>query len=298
MAIKFATKLPGQVPASLPVYRLASPQAGTSQVATMSQRFGLTGKMRDFLSSDEWTSYQEGRFRVSVHRKSGALRYVNRDKFGVEPKNDFKLSDKESERVAKEFLERSKVHPTKQLQLHKVTHLRSAVSDIKGKDKVERVLDAGVIYRRVVDETPVEGPGGFAMVHVDPEKDVIGMRSVWRPTSQREARVKIMPVDQAVEAFEKLLSGVKGDVTVRRASFGYFEQSESDKQSYLEPAYVFLYVVQNGEVAHKSIEVIAAGEQTFAKLKGRKRFGPGEQTKRDPSSNGDHGGNNGKGDDT
>ena len=290
MAIKYAAKLPSQVPASLPVYRLASPQAGSSQVATMSQRFGLTGKMRDFLTSEDWTSYQEGRFRVSVHRKSGALRYVNRDKFDVEPKNDFKLSDRESEKVAKEFLERTKVHPTKQLQLHKVTHLRSGVSDIKGKDKVERLLDAGVIYRRIVDETPVEGPGGFAMVHVDPEKDVIGMRSVWRSTSQREAKVRIIPVGQAVEAFEKLISDVRGDVTVRTANFGYFEQSESDKQSYLEPAYVFIYVVQNGEVAHKSIEVIAAAEQTFAKLKGRKRFGPGEQKKRDASSNGNQGG--------
>jgi hypothetical protein len=38
--------------------------------------------------------------------------------------------------------------------------------------------------------------------------------------------------------------------------------------------------VQNGEVAQKSIEVIAAGQQTFAKLKGRKRFDAGEQKKR------------------
>lgn len=297
MAIKYAAKLPSPVPTSLAVYRLASPQSGTSQVATMSQRFGLTGKMRDFITSEDWTSYQEGRFRVSVHRKSGSLRYMNRDKYGVEPKNEFKLSDKESERIAKEFLQRTKIHSDKQLKLHKVTHLRSGVSDVKGNDKVEKVLDAGVIYRRLVDDTPVEGPGGFAMVHVDPEKEVIGMRNVWRPTLQRETKVKIIPVDQAVETFEKLISHVRGDVTVRTASFGYFEQSESDKQGYLEPAYVFIYVVQNGEFAHKSIEVIAAGDRTFAKLKGRKRFGPGEQKKRD-SSNGNQGGNNGRGHDT
>jgi hypothetical protein len=287
MAIKYATKLPTQVPASLSVYRLASPESRTNQVATMSQRFGLTGKMRDFITSDDWTSYQEGRFRVSVHRKSGALRYINRDKFGIEPRNEFKLSDTESERLAKEFLDRTKVHPAKDLRLHKVTHLRSGVSDIEGKDKVEKLLDAGVIYRRHVDDTPVEGPGGFAMVHVDPEREVIGMRSVWRPTSQREAKVKIIPVDQAVATFERLISDVRGDVTVTTANFGYFEQSESDKQSYLEPAYVFVYVVQNAEVAHKSIEVIAGGQQTFAKLKGKKRFGPGEQKKREPF-NGNH----------
>jgi len=75
-------------------------------------------------------------------------------------------------------------------------------------------------------------------------------------------------------------------VTVTAANFGYFEQHEMDRQTYLEPAYVFIYVVQDGEVAHKSVEVIAAGDKTFAKLKGKKRFGPGVQKKRDPSKDG------------
>lgn len=79
------------------------------------------------------------------------------------------------------------------------------------------------------------------------------------------------------------IAEAEGDLTVRTANFGYFEQGELDRQSYLEPAYVFIYIVQHGEVAHKSIEVIAAGRQTFAKLKGRKRFDAGEQKKREPA---------------
>lgn len=286
MAIRYSAKLPSQLPSSLTVYRLAPPQSTTSQVAAMSQRFGLSGKMREFITSDDWTSYHEGRFRVSVHRNSGALRYINRDKYGIEPENDFKLSPKETERIAQEFLGRTQIYPAKQSRLHKITHLRSGVSDIKGKERTERLIDAGVIYRRLVDETPVEGPGGYAMVNVDPDGEVVGMRSVWRQTLKREAKVKIIPVGQALETFEKLVSKVEGELTVTTANFGYFEQSEVDRQSYLEPAYVFIYVVQNGEVAHKSIEVIAAGQQTFAKLKGRKRFDAGEQKKREPSKAG------------
>jgi len=280
MAINYAAKLPSQVPPSLTVYRLAPPQSTTSQVAAMSQRFGLSGKMREFIMSEDWTSYHEGRFRVSVHRKSGALRYINRDKYGIEPESDFKLSPKETKRIAQEFLGRIKIYPAKQAHLHKITHLRSGVSDIKGKKRTERLIDAGVIYRRLVDETPVEGPGGYAMVNIDSEGEVVGMRSVWRQTFRREAKVKILPVSQALETFERLVSKVEGELTVTTANFGYFEQSDFDRQSYLEPAYVFIYVVQNGEVAHKSIEVIAAGQQTFAKLKGRKRFDAGEQKKR------------------
>lgn len=248
----------------------------------MSQRFGLSGKMREFITSEDWTSYHEGRFRVSVHRNSGALRYINRDKYAMEPESDFKLSPKETERIAQEFLGRTKLYPAQQSRLHKITHLRSAVSDTKGKERTERLIDAGVIYRRLVDETPVDGPGGYAMVNVDPEGEVAGLRSVWRQTLQSEAKVKIIPVSQALEAFEKLVSKVEGELTVTTANFGYFEQGEVDRQSYLEPAYVFIYVVQNGEVAHKSVEVIAAGQQTFAKLKGKKRFDAGEQKKRGP----------------
>ena len=283
MAIRYEAKLPSHVPPSLRVYRLAPPQSMTSQVATLSQRFGLSGKLREFIMSEDWTSYQEGRFRVSVHRKSGALRYINRDKYGIEAQSDFKLSPKETKRIAQEFLERTKIYPAKHARLHKITHLRSGVSDIKGKKRTERLIDAGVIYRRLVDETPVEGPGGYAMVNIDPEGEVVGMRSVWRQALGREAKVKIIPVGRALETFERLVSKVEGELTVTTANFGYFEQSELDRQSHLEPAYVFIYVVQNGEVAHKSIEVVAAGQQTFARLKGKKRFDAGEQKKREPS---------------
>jgi hypothetical protein len=121
------------------------------------------------------------------------------------------------------------------------------------------------------------------MVNIDPEGEVVGFRSIWRQTLRREAKVKIIPVGQAVEAFEKLVSTVEGELTVTAANFGYFEQGELDKQLYLEPAYVFIYTVQNGEVAHKSIEVIAAGQKVFAKLQGKKRFDPGKQEERKPA---------------
>jgi hypothetical protein len=84
MAIKYATKLPSQVPSSIVVYRLAPPLSSTNHVAALSQRFGLRGNLREFIMSEDWTSYHEGRYRVSVHRKSGALRYINRDKYGIE----------------------------------------------------------------------------------------------------------------------------------------------------------------------------------------------------------------------
>jgi len=254
-----------------------------TQAAAMSQRFGLSGKMREFTISDDWTGYQEGRIRISVHRNSGALRYINIDKYGMEREKEFRLSEQESEQISRDFLGRTRMYSDKLMRLHKITYLRSGSSDLEGKEKTEKLIDAGVIYRRFVDETPVEGPGGYTMVNIDPEGEVVGFRSIWRQTLRREAKVKIIPVGQVVEAFEKLVSNVEGDLTVTAANFGYFEQGELDRQLYLEPAYVFIYTVQNGEVAHKSIEVIAAGQRVFAKLQGKKRFDPGKQEERKPA---------------
>ena len=47
--------------------------------------------------------------------------------------------------------------------------------------KIERLIDAGVIYRRRVDDIPVDGPGGYVMVNIDPGGEVIGLRSVLAP---------------------------------------------------------------------------------------------------------------------
>lgn len=283
MSLKYKAKLPTKIPNSLPVYKLAPPVSTTGYVATLSKRLGLAGSMRDFVLSGDWTSYREGRYSVSVNRRSGALRYVHRDKYGMEVDEEFKLSAKQSERVAGGFLAETKIIPLKQASLYRITHLRSGTAEASGKQRTEKLLDAGVIYRRFVDETPVEGPGGFVMVNIDPAGEVVGLESIWRPISGQEARVKIIPASEAIEIFERRVSNVLGDTIVTSASFGYFEQGEMERQTYLEPAYVFIYVVRNGSVSHKSIEVIAAGETAYARLKGRKRFGSGEQAKREPT---------------
>jgi hypothetical protein len=280
MNIKYEAKLPNEVPSLISVYKLAPPRSTRSHLTAISRRFGLTGKRREFITSEDWNSYNEGRFRVSVHRNSGALRYINLDKYGIETEKEFKLSKKDSDQIAQKFLRSAKMLPEKQSSLLKITHLRSGSADIKSNDQTERLLDAGVIYRRLVDDIPVDGPGGYAMVNIDPEGEVVGLRSVWRETAGREAKVKIVPPAKAQEYFEKSLSNLIGEVTVTTANFGYFEQNEMDRQKYLEPAYIFIYVVQNGDISHKSVEVIPAGQQTFAQLKGKKRFGRGEQKPR------------------
>ncbi len=121
------------------------------------------------------------------------------------------------------------------------------------------------------------GPGGIAMVNIGADAKVTGLSCLWRKAGKRVAKVKILPSARVIEAFEKAAAQFKGNTTVIQAEFGYFEQGPLDRQTTLEPAYALVYVVRNGDVAHKSAFVVNAGERAFSKLVGNKRFAKGDQ---------------------
>jgi hypothetical protein len=280
MSIQFKAELSGKVPGSLNVYRLAPPKVLPRAVAGVAKLLGLSGKAPDYRLSEDWISYLEGRHLVSVHRVSGAVRFRHRDKYGVETDQAYDLDPREATRIALAFLKRTGVVPLKEAIFHRVTHLRSGTGDVQSGRREEKLLDAGVIYRRTVDGIEVNGPGGFAMVNISPEKEVVGLSSVWRPLGKRAAKVKLISPERALATIRELARGLYGDTIVTKASLGYFELGELDRQVYLQPAYCFVYEVRNGDVVHKSIEVIPAGEKTFARLIGGKRFPSDPQPRR------------------
>ena len=53
MSIQFKAELQTKVPESLPVYRLAPPQASLRTVARAAHRLGLTGKSPDYSLSED-----------------------------------------------------------------------------------------------------------------------------------------------------------------------------------------------------------------------------------------------------
>jgi hypothetical protein len=232
------------------------------------------------VTTPESLRYNEGRYALEVRRASGALTMRHVDKDAMDHDKAFDLTDRRCDAIARRFLQRAKLFPMKSAKLLRVTHLRAAEASRAERKVTERVIDAGVIYGRVVDGLPVIGPGGTAMVNIGPDADVVGLRSVWRPLGRRVGRVRIKPPREAIEAFEKMASRFKGETTVVKAQFGYFELGPLDGQRALEPAYALVYVVRYGEVAHKSAFVMHAGDKTFGQLMGKKRFAKGPQRTR------------------
>lgn len=278
MGLEFRTTFAKEIPQALPVFRLHRP-AGFPMSAAMlgkvAEQMGLTGRPADVCISEDWTTYREGHHDLAVHSRSGALRYRHRERYARQGEKPFTLSDRQAEAAAEKLLERVGLARRDERQPAGMTHLRTAGASLAGeqrKREPEVLLDAGVVFRRTVQKVIVDGPGGLAMIHIDPEGEVSGFHIIWRPVAEPVDEVKVLPPDHAQAAMKEIAARVHGDVVVTKATFGYFEQGPSDVQEYLQPAYSMIYVVRDGEVEYKSAEVVAAADRVFEPLRGEKRF--------------------------
>jgi hypothetical protein len=281
MPVKFKARLPRDVPAAAAVYELPSVAMSAASLRATAKSLGLAGTGGDVVTATDRMAYNEGRHSLTVQRLSGAVAFQHRDKYGREPTKPFQLTNRRADAAGRQFLTRTKIVPIASARLARVTHMNSAVGDVKTGEVRQQVIDAGVVYRRVIDELVVDGPGGFALVVLDPDAEVIGLRSIWRPNGRRLGKVKLKKPEQAVRELEEHASKLRGDVVVTKASLCYFELGPLDRQKVIEPAYAFVYVVQDGEVAMKSAFVTHAGDKTFGRLIGKKRFAAAQAPRRE-----------------
>lgn len=293
MALDFRERFPDDVASSLPVYGLQEPGPPTAAIENltgMAHQFGLQGTAHETAVSGEWTIHREGLAELAVHELSGALFYRKRGRYGYVPEQPYDIDDASAERAANQFLgqvgllreERSGAETGEDSAVLGVTHLRLAGGSVEGGQTTEQVLDSGVVYGRVVDGLPVEGPGGEMMVNVDAKAEVFALKRVWRPIAKKEAEVRVLPPERAYDAMEKIAKRLKGDVVVTKARFGYFEHGYTERQAYLQPAYSMVYVVTDGEVSFKSAEVVHAGDKEFEALHREKKHPGKRQPKRKP----------------
>lgn len=273
MALKFQEELPREIPSSLPVYQLQRPTATRAALSAIAKRIAPSENGNgEFTDAGEWLAYRQGLHEFEVHKRSGALGFRHLERYGVELEEPFEVRDAEAVRIAQRLIEQARLVPMKEARMERVTHLHGALARVDdGGQPEEKILDAGVLFRRIVNDVPVTGPGGAVMVHVGPEKEIVGVKRIWRALGRQVEKVKIRPPEFAVQRLEKLAGRFEGNVVVTKAEFGYFEQGPLDGQTTLQPAYAFVYEVE-GPFTHKSAEVVPAGEKSFGALRGKKRF--------------------------
>jgi hypothetical protein len=273
MALKFQHELPREIPSSLPVYQLQRPNATRAQLTEIAKRIARSENgEQEFKDAGNWLAYRDGLYEFEVNKRSGALGFRHLERYGVELETPFELRDNQAVKIAERLIEQARLVPMREARMERVTHLHAAIAPMDdGGRPEEKILDAGVLFRRTINGVPVTGPGGALMVHVGPEGEVVGARRIWRGLGKQAGKVKIRPPEFAIQRLERLARGVEGDVVVTKAEFGYFEQGPLDGQTTLQPAYAFVYEV-TGDFISKSAEVVPAGEKSFGALKGKKRF--------------------------
>lgn len=247
------------------VHELGAPRVTRLSVIAMLARLAQTARLPD-LGWDRslgWLTAGDERVRVAMNTRSGGLRYGLRPL--AELQGDVTTSESRLEEIARAFLDRFG-RPAEPLALERITHLHAQTSTVAGEVSEVATLDAGLIFRRTVDDLPVIGPGGFAMVRIGSDEEVVGGRQVWRPIAERGPMHDLRRPEQAVELLRQRLesAGVEGEVRVRKAFFGYEEHGIEEPQRRLEPAYAFRIEVPGEEADHKAVIVISALEPAVA----------------------------------
>jgi hypothetical protein len=285
MSLQFQARLADDLPSSVPVYRLQDQDrpAGEERLARLARHLGVDQFLHETRTSEDWTINEAGAWELGVHAVSGAVIARHRKNYLRDFGSAFDLDDETATRLAVSFLEGSELLPVEELQPRAVTHLRTSGGDTDSKSGAERLLDAGVVVGRRLRDVLVDGPGGFSLVNIDPDGEVVGLRSVCRPVAEPVGEVDVREPDAALRSLDEIASRVRGDMVVTKATFGYFEQGILDSQQYLQPAYMFIYAVHDKEVSYKSAEVVPAAEKVFEPLRGDKRFPMGRQAVREPA---------------
>lgn len=273
--VEFLQRLTAPPQQNTNIYRLRAPGVNQRSLLEMAKRLNLKGSLRgaEFLQDDKRLTYLEGPYVVTLCRRSGALRYYNITRWQMDDgQSHVKLSDDEAVGVARNFIQASDLAPLAECKLFKVTRLHVATGE-QGADRgEERVIDVGVVFRRMVDKVPVDGPGGMVMVYIDHTGEVTGCDRIWREVQEVHSNVP----------FEKLRSPAYAEqelgrywrpyqfehIEVEDMRFGYFELGRGELQRYLQPTYVMplKLISADKRIVMKSVHVTLAGPKPVGRI--------------------------------
>jgi hypothetical protein len=240
-------------PGKLNIYRLGAVRADRETLGNIGRRLGYKSdpERRIMTETPSYLADSERGWTLSLFHHSGGWKYRNNHLWqGDDGKGNLKLEDVEAHRLALEHIEKYKLAKEKEFRLLRVTRLRVAHSERGKPENNERVIDAGVVFERVVDGLPVEGPGGKTVVYFNYEREFTGVDHLWRDIEKVQEPVReLRPVEYAInEVRRRYRETGPGRVDVTEIRLGYFEANWHQLQEYLQPAYVvFVRLISQDE---------------------------------------------------
>ena len=261
------------------IFRLAPPRVSQKTVLAHARRFGLKAstKTGTLCQDARQIIYSEGSFKLVVHHASGGVRFFDEARWQVDDgTSHVEFDDKTAINMAERFITAHSVVPLADCKVLRVTRLNVGIAEKSTGFSEHRVVDVGVVFARVVDGIPVEGPGGKAMVYIDAKGNLTGIDCLWRDVLEVHAdHVPLRSPDEVQKeaAREWGIEG-SGRVTVDDFRFGYFEQGWDVPQRYLQPAYVLSMTVTATEGDHAGRAIMGSGYLSAAAVKSPERLVP------------------------
>lgn len=225
------------------IFRCAVPEVTERMATQFAAQFGVAvGRFGETRSAEAKVTYAAGQQEVSVYRGSGGVRYRDLSRFQVDSGLDLELADEEAVDRAQAFVEQHELAPMAECRLEKVTRLRVGLADREETVSEERVIDVGVVFRRIIDDLTADGPGGYVMVYIGPDGEVTGADRIWRPIAGVEREVEALSsrewLDERLYRFHN--PDPEMSLDVEQIRFGYFEHGWRIRQEHIQPAYVVL----------------------------------------------------------
>lgn len=281
LQLNFVKELPNKVPSKLKVYSTKRVVAGRSLLWQMAIGLKIMKDREapvEFRSMDNWTIAKHGAYTIAVNSISGAVRFRDEKRHGREFGKKFEISELRLTEIARQFIDDTGFvkQRASELKVAKVSHLYTQGGSVNGKATVKEALDAGVIFVRDIENIPVLGFGGYAMINVAYDGSVVAGSKVWRYHDKALSEEEILQPDFAVDELKKRLTerGLRNKVNILKADFCYFEADENTRQKYLEPTYAFLFAAKTKRFNYKSVEIIPATRQPRQTWIPKKRFSP------------------------
>jgi hypothetical protein len=249
----------------LRIYRCGGAGFTESSVAELGLRFGLPADNYGVMQSSAATvTYSHGSREVTIHRRSGGIRFRDLTRWQADDGGTVDLGDDEAVQIAQAFVGRHELAPADELAVAKVTRLRVGLADREGTTAEERVIDVGVVMRRVIDGLPADGPGGHIMVYIGADGEVTGADQIWRPIAGVHSEVEsLRPRDWLEERISRHIGTDRAArLDIHEVRLGYFEDGWDSAQEFLQPAYVVLGILRSPDERLRRRSVIAVPAAT------------------------------------
>lgn len=252
------------------IYALPEPKVARPQLIGAAKALGLEARVsRGRFEEDELSlGYSEEPHGLRLFRASGGIRYADlsrwqRDDGGT----NLKLNERSARAQASRLLRRLKLDDFAHARFERAAPLNVAVANVKTREATARVIDVALVFRRVIDGLPVDGPGGRAVVYFD-ARGVTGVDALWRRRGRAVRRTQLFPSEFAIEQIEQRLGGRGAErAQLHELRLAYFELGWDDRQRYLQPAYVaFVTLLGPDHVRTARVEVIPASPRPVAGL--------------------------------